>query len=138
MKTLSLIIALLISTISFAQESESIDLTVTIDNVLNNTGKVILALHTSETFMKGPGIQNKESKINDGKVTVTFKDVKPGTYAVMALHDENENNRMDYETNGMPKESYGTSNNPMSFGPPQFSESKFEVADQDLTLKIRF
>lgn len=138
MKTLSLIITLLISITSFAQKNEGQTITVTVDNVLNNNGKVILSLHTAETFMKGAGIKNKESSIEDGKVTVTFKDIQPGTYAIMALHDENDNNRMDFEVNGMPKESYGTSKNPMSFGPPQFSESKFEVTNKNLKLNIRF
>ena len=56
----------------------------------------------------------------------------------MALHDANENNRMDYQSNGMPKESYGMSGNDMSFGPPSFSASKFEVGGDDLELTIRF
>ena len=56
----------------------------------------------------------------------------------MALHDENDNNAMDFEDNGMPKESYGMSNNPMSYGPPQFATAKFEVASEDLEMNIRF
>jgi len=138
MKTLFLSIALLISTLSFAQETKGITIEVTIDNVTSDEGKVIAALHTSETFMVANGVKNAESKITNGKVTFTFKGVSPGTYAVMALHDKNENNRMDFEANGMPKENYGTSNNPMIYGPPQFSESKFEVASEDIKMNIRF
>ena len=128
------------SILGFSQsnETESISIVVTIDNVKNNAGKVLVSLHSKDTFMKGKGLQNAESKIVDGKVTVTFKDVVPGEYAIMTLHDENENNRMDFEDNGMPKESYGMSNNPMSYGPPQFTDAKFEVATEDLNLKIRF
>ncbi len=138
MKTLFLFIAILFSTLGFAQETEGISIEISIDNILNNKGKIILALHTSETFMKGPGILNEVSSITDGKVTVSFKNVKPGTYAVIALHDENENNRMDFQDNGMPKESYGSSNNPMAYGPPQFSESKFDVSTDNLKMDIRF
>jgi uncharacterized protein (DUF2141 family) len=140
MKTLSLIIALLLSsTFSYAQEEENgKSITVTIENITNNNGNVLLSLHTEDTFMKGPGIQNLESKIVDGKISITFENVKPGTYAIMALHDENENRRMDFEDNGMPKESYGTSNNNMSFGPPQYSQSKFDLKDEDLEMKIIF
>ena len=87
--------------------------------------------------MKGPGIKNAESKIENGKVTVSFKDVEPGTYAIMVLHDINENNRMDFELTGMPKEDYGMSNNPMSFGPPQFDDAKFEFNGKDLDFIIR-
>ncbi|NRB58640.1 MAG: DUF2141 domain-containing protein [Winogradskyella sp.] len=141
MKHLFLTIALVFSSlISFAQDStaSSVTITVTIDNVKNDNGKVVMALHTSETFMKGKGIKNVETEIKDGKVTVTFEDVLPGEYAIMALHDENENNRMDFEQNGMPKESYGMSNNNMSFGPPSYDDAKFEVANENLDLNIRF
>ena len=56
----------------------------------------------------------------------------------MALHDENDNKRMDFELNGMPKESYGMSGNEMSFGPPNFVDAKFELSDKDLEFNIRF
>jgi len=88
--------------------------------------------------MKGPGIQNLESKIENGKVTLTFTNVAPGTYAIMAMHDANDNNRMDYEANGMPKESYGMSGNDMTMGPPDFGSAKFEVNGEDLEFTIRF
>lgn len=140
MKTLTLIFTLLLSvTLSNAQETEGGQtITVTIENITNNNGNVLLSLHTKDTFMKGPGIQNKESKIVDGKIEVTFENVAPGTYAIMGLHDENENKRMDFEDNGMPKESYGMSNNDMSFGPPQYEMAKFDVGIEDLEMKIKF
>ncbi|WP_318344430.1 DUF2141 domain-containing protein [Flagellimonas baculiformis] len=140
MKTVTLVLSFfLVSLISKAQEEKNgINITVTIDNVTSNEGKVMAGLHTAETFMKGPGVQNLESIIENGKVVLTFTDVTPGTYAIMAMHDVNGNNRMDYESNGMPKESYGASGNDMSFGPPNFSTSKFEVGEEDLELTIRF
>ncbi len=140
MKTLSLIITLLFAiTLTNAQEhSEGKTITVTIENIKNNKGNVLLALHTENTFMKGQGIKNEQGKIENGKITVIFKNVEPGTYAIMALHDENENNRMDFEDNGMPKESYGMSNNSMSFGPPQYATAKFEFKDEDLKMDIIF
>ena len=97
-----------------------------------------MSLHSSETFMKGNGIMDAETEIKDGKVTITFENVQPGDYAIMALHDENDNKRMDFRENGMPLESYGMSNNVMSFGPPQYDDAKFTVEDKDLELDIRF
>ena len=139
MKTLSLIIAFIVGTLfSTAQDQSTHNITVTIDNVLNNNGKVHLALHTSETFMKSDAIQNKSTSIEDNKVAITFKNVPPGEYAILVLHDENENNRMDYAESGMPKEAYALSNNPMSYGPPKFEDAKFELTNQDLNLKLRF
>lgn len=140
MKTLTLIIALVLSVnLSNAQDIENgKTITVTIENITNNNGKVILGLHTENTFMKGQGITTAESDIVDGKITVTFNNVEAGTYAIMALHDENENKRMDFLENGMPKESYGMSNNPMNYGPPQYEAAKFELKQDDLDLKIIF
>ncbi|WP_394971196.1 DUF2141 domain-containing protein [uncultured Croceitalea sp.] len=121
-----------------AQEEEKVTVTVTVENVLNDNGNVLISLHNNETFMKGPGVIDLQEKAVKGAVTVTFKDITPGTYAVMVLHDENDNKRMDFEANGMPKESYGVSGNVMAMGPPSFTDSKFEVANKDLNLAIRF
>lgn len=136
---ITLLSLLLITSLATAQENEKgIDITVVVENIQSNDGKVLFSLHTSETFMKGPGIQNTASKIEDGKVKITFTNVPEGIYAVMVLHDANNNNRMDFEPNGMPKESYGISNNDMSFGPPQFETAKFEVKNTNLNLNIKF
>jgi len=138
LKTLTLIIALALSVnFSYAQDNENEkSITVTIENIASNKGKIILGLHTEDTFMKGQGIANAENEIVNGKITITFENVEMGTYAIMALHDENENKRMDFQENGMPKESYGMSNNPMSYGPPQYATAKFELKDENLELKI--
>ncbi|WP_405569976.1 DUF2141 domain-containing protein [Winogradskyella sp. Asnod2-B02-A] len=138
MKTLFLTFALVLTSIfSFSQDS-GVTLTLTIDNVISDKGNVKMALHTVDTFMKGKGLDNGQSEIKDGKVTITFENVKPGDYAIIAFHDENENNKMDFRDNGMPLESYGMSNNVMSFGPPQYDDAKFTIADKDLELNIRF
>ncbi|GLU44309.1 DUF2141 domain-containing protein [Allomuricauda sp. NBRC 101325] len=139
MKTVTLALSLFfVSIISMAQETKGVNIKVTIDNINSNEGKVVAGLHTQETFMAGPGIQNLESTIENGKVVLTFTNVAPGSYAILTLHDENSNNRMDYQSNGMPAESYGMSGNDMSIGPPNFGSAKFEVGNEDLELNIRF
>jgi len=112
-------------------------ITVTVDNVASNKGKVSFALHNKTTFMKEP-LQAKTAIIIDGKSTVVFEDVDPGEYAIICLHDKNDNGKMDFAVNGMPLEDYGASNNIMSFGPPAYSDAKFTLADEDVTLKIKF
>ncbi|MCM5664295.1 DUF2141 domain-containing protein [Galbibacter mesophilus] len=139
-----LIITVAILSVSFglAQEKDAekqgVSIEVTIDNITNSNGMVLLSLHTEDTFMKGKGIKNLQSEIKDGKVTMTFTDVPSGTYAILALHDENDNKRMYFEASGMPKEDYGMSNNDMTFGPPQFSDAKFEVENTDMEMTLRF
>ncbi len=139
MKTLGLIIGLVFTSfIVTGQKSEGVNITVIIENVLSDEGKIIGALHSTETFMKGPGILNEAINAAKGEVTLTFSDVTPGTFAIMLLHDSNNNNRMDYETNGMPKESFATSGSIELYGPPTFNAAKFEVADEDLEFRVRF
>lgn len=140
MKTIILTIILAVSNfISQAQQHEGINITVTINNVKSDNGFVLLGLHNQQTFMNrsAPALNKKKVTITDGKITVAFHNVLPGEYAVMAIHDENANNQMDFEPNGIPKEAYGMSNNEMSFGPPAFNDAKFTVVDKNLSLEIR-
>ncbi|WP_340198933.1 DUF2141 domain-containing protein [Ascidiimonas sp. W6] len=144
MKTLRLFIFIaLISTFTFAQNSEEkiatgVTLKVKIDNVRNEEGHVLFSLHTEETFMKAPGIQNAAVVIENGTAHAIFENVTPGSYAILALHDKNNNNRMDFEPNGMPKEDYGATNNVMVMGPPTYTDAEFTVENVDLELSIRF
>lgn len=131
------LVIVLTSILGFAQ-ADGITITVKVDNLTSDKGVAAFALHTKDTFMRGEGIMNAESEIKDGKVTVTFNDVQPGEYAIIGLHDANSNGRMDYRENGMPLEGFGTSNNVMSFGPPQYDDAKFKVDNKDLEFYIRF
>ena len=139
MNTLLLTFSLLVcSFILTAQSVEGKAITITIENAKSDTGSIIVSLHNSETFMKGAGLQSAKGSIENGKSTITLENVAPGEYAIMVLHDANDNERMDFESNGMPKESYGMSNNVMSFGPPNYDDAKFKLKDDDLNMSIRF
>ena len=137
-KKLFLTFALVLtSLLGFSQDSTT-TITVTIDNVTSDKGKVLMSLHNKDTFMKGKGVMSGQSEIKDGKITITFENVEAGEYAIIAFHDENDNKNMDFRENGMPLESYGMSNNSMAFGPPNYEDAKFTVADKAIDLNIRF
>jgi len=139
MKKLAFIFLLAFTGITaMAQEKTGVTITVTIENVLKEGGTILGSLHTENTFMKGPGIQNAAALAAKGEVTITFNNVQPGTFAIMVMHDENDNKTMDMADNGMPLESYGTSGAMEAFGPPSFTNAKFEVTDTDQDLRIRF
>ena len=112
-------------------------ITASVVNVTSNKGKVGFALHNKKTFMAMP-LQAKNAKIVDGVSTVTFENVEAGEYAIICYHDKNDNDRMDFQENGMPLEDYGASNNVVSFGPPQYDDSKFMVTDKKVNLEIKF
>tara|TARA_R110002167_G_scaffold29977_8_gene99522 strand:- start:2558 stop:2977 length:420 start_codon:yes stop_codon:yes gene_type:complete len=139
MKTFGLIVSLLLAGFTAnAQEVQGITITVVIENVLSDKGTVLGSIHTADTFMKGAGIMSTAAPAKVGEVWLTFENVSPGTYAVMVIHDANDNKQMDMEPNGMPKESYGNTGELAMMGPPTFNASKFEVDDSDLEFRIRF
>lgn len=126
--------------LGWAQEDTrtGVTLTITLENVLNDQGNILAALHTQDTFMKGPGTANYKAEAQKGEMTFTFNNVTPGTYGISVLHDQNSNQRMDYQSNGMPSEPYGMSGNDMSMGPPSFEAVSFEVGSTDQDIAIRF
>jgi len=113
-------------------------ITVSVVNALNDNGKIHFAFHNETTFMKAAPLFAKTGTIEKGLSTVVFKNVPEGEYAILCFQDENENGRMDFYENRMPKESYGVSNNVMEMGPPQFHSAKFKVAEENLNLEIKF
>lgn len=137
MKTLVsfLVIAMLTLTNDLIAQNKTI--TATVVNVTSDSGKVVFALYDKSNFRLKP-IKASASKIIDGKSVVVFKDVIAGDYAIICYHDRNDNDKMDFRSNGMPLEDYGASNNVMSFGPPNFEDSKFTVSDKDVSLEIKF
>jgi len=142
MQQIILALALLISSIIFAQTSngmqeEGISVTVSAVNALSDNGTVNFAFYNEENFMKQP-IYSKSASVEKGKSTVVFENVPEGSYAIICFHDENENNSMDFDENRMPIESYGLSNNNINFGPPEFESAKFEVKDNAISLEIKF
>lgn len=142
MQQIILALSLLISSIIFAQTAtnkseEGISVTVSAVNALSDNGKLKFALYDEENFMKQP-VFSKSASVEKSISTVVFENVPPGNYAIICFHDENNNNLMDFDENGRPKESYGLSNNKMNFGPPEFESAKFEVKDNALNLEIKF
>ena len=77
-----------------------------------------------------------------GSVTLTFRDVKPGRYAIALLHDENGNGKADRAAMMIPREGFGFSRDArVRFGPPRFGEAAFDVAPgarQTLTIRMRY
>jgi len=141
MKIILLTIALALTTLLLQAQSktetisEGTTITVTVP-IKSTLGKVIIGLHNENTFMK-QALVGLTGDIKDGMATATFTNVAPGIYGIVVLHDKNDNKRMDFEANGMPKEAFGVSNNVMTMGPPQWNDAKFEVGKTPVEMEIR-
>ncbi len=136
MKTLfTTIIALRIATLTFAQDGNTI--TIEVLNATNDEGSIEYGIYDQNTFMKAAPLFSASVEIKDGKAVAVFENVPTGDYAIMALHDMNGNGKMDFQSNGMPKEAYGMSNNPMSYGPPTWADAKITLnEDQEITIRL--
>lgn len=85
---------------------------------------------SSKSIAKG----ELDSKDFDAGIRV---DVPDGPYGVTAFHDENSDGELNKNFLGLPKESFGFSNNPrIFFGPPSFERAKFSV-EGPTTIEVR-
>lgn len=135
MKTLFLLICLTFSSLGFAQKSTTV--TIKIDNMSSDKGKLVLGMYQKDTFLKAAPDFGKIVGIKNGKATVVLTDVPAGTYAISCFHDENGNNLLDRDPQGIPTENYGLSKNPEKGGYPQFDNAKFTVGSKPLALHIK-
>jgi uncharacterized protein (DUF2141 family) len=69
--------------------------------------------------------------------TLDLGAVKPGTYALLIVHDENNNGKLDMMM-GIPREGFGFSNNPaMRPRPPRWEEIHFTMPPSSAKQEVR-
>lgn len=125
-------------TISQAQQKEMFDVVVNISNFKSNKGHAMVAVFDNEKSFLITGIKSAKVKIENNTCSVTFKNLPKGIYAISMFHDENNNDKMDTNVLGIPKEAYGCSNNAKgSFGPPKWVDAKFEITNTSITQHIK-
>jgi len=113
-------------------------LTVTIRGLEPATGKLEVSLFNSaESFLKKPLLQNSEPVDGNEEITTEFVGLVEGDYAVVVVHDENDNGVLDTGFLGFGGESYGYSNNAFSWlGRPSFNAARFTVGSEDQKIVI--
>jgi uncharacterized protein (DUF2141 family) len=78
-----------------------------------------------------------KARIANGRALCVFRNVAPGTYGISAIHDENNNGKLDTNFIGMPTEDYCASRNARGFmGPPRFTDAKFPYKGKLLRLTV--
>lgn len=137
MKNSILILIIFLSGILNLNAQNTIEVEVV--NFDSNKGTAFIALYNTEgSFLE---IEYKGGKvaIKDRKAVLTFKNIPDGIYAISVFHDEDGNGEITTNFLGIPKESYGASNNAKgTFGPPKWENAKFEVGNGEvLNMKIR-
>lgn len=114
------------------------DLTVNLQDIRAQSGVIKIALVDSADAWNGKAapVQAQGGAPSGETAQYTFKDLKPGSYAVMITHDENGNGKLDSNLIGMPTEGYGFSNNPRVMRKPTWDEARFEVSDAGAAINV--
>ena len=106
------------------------ELIVTLNNTENGKGKVYVALCMEETFMKGRCAYEVARAARSKATSVSFTSVPAGIYAISAFYDLDDDEELDTNFIGVPKEPTAASNNAVGRnGPPEFTDAKFTLVD---------
>ena len=135
-KFVTLVAIILMSGTAFSQQTS---MTVVVKNVKETKGQISVALFNKADDFMGKSLASKSTVAQNGEVQLIFENVTPGDYAISVMHDANENNELDSNAFGIPKEGFGFSNDAMGmFGPPSFEKAKFNFTGENkiaITLK---
>ena len=111
----------------YTEFNGNISLDIEIENLKSNKGNINVLISdeskneiASATFIRVKGL----------KAEVSFDSIYPGKYAIQFYHDENQNGKLDMNLIGIPKESYGSSNNVKPIlGPPKSEKMLFSLTE---------
>ena len=123
---------------------DSSRLEVTVSNIRNNEGHLLLTLFNSSSGFPDDNkkaVDSRSVKAEKNTVKVIFEDLPHGVYAIAIVHDENENGKLDKNLLGVPTEGYGSSNNLKKlFRAPNFEESKFTLDQnfKNITIQVNY
>ena len=111
--------------------AETHRLTVNVTGAEPSTGTVEITLFNSaENFHKKAWMQQSGPPNSKGQYSTIFASVPNGDYAVIAVHDANQNQKLDNGFLGFGGEGFGYSNQAWSiFGRPGFEDASFTVTE---------
>jgi uncharacterized protein (DUF2141 family) len=114
-------------------------LTVHVVNLRNDSGQAgCMIFATPDGFPTSPdkALSKQFVKIANKSATCVFDDLRPGTYALVSMHDENGNGKMDFNFVGMPTEGWGTSRDARGVLGPKFEDAAFSYAGGTAELRV--
>ena len=110
-----------------------ISLEIQINNLESNKGPIYIRILDEN---QNPVIVGTSTVINYS-AEISFDSISPGKYAIQFFHDENENQKMDFNLIGIPKEKFGSSNNVKPvLGPPKFEKMLINLNDSEKIIII--
>ncbi len=106
---------------------------------MGKNGNVLFAVfNKSSEFPKGNPVKTGAVATGGSREVSVTIDLPAGEYAVSVFLDENNNQKLDQNLVGIPKERFGFSNNPRILtGPPSYRDCAVRVLDQENDYEIR-
>ena len=133
-KILILLIFLLYSTSIFANQ---LNVTIEINEVLPNQGKIVIAIFNSKDGYKKK-IPYKALTIDSTSTTLLVDEILPnGEYVISMFQDKNGNGKLDTYIFGIPKEPIGITNYFKKGIPGGFNKLKIKINEDKMIIKIK-
>jgi uncharacterized protein (DUF2141 family) len=129
----------------------SAELRLTISGVRSDSGEILIALYdNADGFRSAIANAAKRGLMPDsgrligtairaerGTQSTVFTQLTPGRYALVVIHDENDNGRLDENAFGAPSEGYGFGNDARRFfGAPSFDSAAVTMGNTDINTSV--
>jgi uncharacterized protein (DUF2141 family) len=108
-------------------------LTIRVENIEPDKGYLMVGVFDNKNDFPDNYFQGQRIRVTNGTMIVVFGNLPVGTYAVSVYQDTNENEQLDKNFLGIPKERYGFSNNSDR---PVYERCLFDFTN-DMTITIR-
>lgn len=124
-------------------EQKSSNLTITVTNVKNESGVIRVLLFKGDAGFPSnvdKAFKNASVSIKGNKATITFIEIPEGSYALSVFHDSLNTGKLRTNALGIPRDSYGFSNNASgTFGPPSYKDASFNVTagQNEVLIKLK-
>ena len=144
-------ISALIPSILGAVPTLAAELRLTIAGVRSDKGEILVALYDNADGFKSAlaragtgGLMPHSGRLigtairaQPGTQSTIFTQLPPGRYAIIVMHDENDNGNLDKDGMGVPTEGYGFGNNAQGFlNLPTFDAAAITIAEANISTSI--
>jgi uncharacterized protein (DUF2141 family) len=141
----------LILTALLSVTAQAAELRLTVTSVRSDGGELLIGLYDNPEgyanaianaskggLMPDPGrLVGASIRARRGSQTAVFGQLPPGRYAVIVIHDENDDGHLDVNAIGVPTEGYCFSNNARGFlGAPSFEAATVTVGTADMSTAV--
>ena len=114
------------------------DVEVRVLNVASGLGTVRAEICRADEWLKEGCAHKSLAAAMPGVTTIVIRDVEPGTWAVVAFHDKNNDGEVDQNLLGIPTEGVGFSRDPrLGLRGPRFADAALVVGERGAVIEIR-